>query len=57
MRGNAVPDDSDLTHLGAGVWVNLALFGMVAILYGIAAMRAVDLVTARMSSTRLTIGR
>lgn len=42
----------ELTNLGGGLWINLAMFGAVAILYGIGAMHLVDRLEARFTRWR-----
>lgn len=42
----------ELSDLGGGLWVNLAMFGTVAVLYGIAAMYIADRLEARFTRVR-----
>lgn len=42
----------ELSNLGGGLWINLALFGTVAVLYGIAAMYTADRLEARFTRVR-----
>lgn len=42
----------ELTNLGGGLWINLAMFGAVAILYGISAIYLADRLEARFTRRR-----
>lgn len=43
---------SDLSNLGAGLWINLILFGVVAILYGLVAVVLTDRLAGRVAPPR-----
>jgi hypothetical protein len=44
----------ELTDLGGGLWINLPMFGTVAVLYGMAAMYMADRLEARFTRVRRT---